>query len=285
MASSAIRSLADARAAVPAEDLVQTRTWRLRVRVTGAGPDLVLIHGVTDNHATWDDVVSKLAGAARIHAVDLPGHGLSDIPARPLTVAEMAQAVADYLDVAGIGRCVVAGNSLGGGVSLMLAAREPERVRGVVPVCSLGTPFPMPAGLGMLRFPGVAALMPGISFRPSLRRAIMRDTFHRGFVPSEEAMERYWAGWRVRGRPPYVRDLLRALDRGEVVPVLAGLRMPVHVVHGDEDRIIPVRVAHEVAGIVPGARLTILPRTGHEPQVETPAATADVLRDALAVLR
>jgi pimeloyl-ACP methyl ester carboxylesterase len=113
----------------------------------------------------------------------------------------------------------------------------------------------------------------------------MRDTFHRGFVPSEEAMERYWAGWRVRGRPPYVRDLLRALDRGEVVPVLAGLRMPVHVVHGDEDRIIPVRVAHEVAGIVPGARLTILPRTGHEPQVETPAATADILRDALAVLR
>ncbi|MCW5890142.1 MAG: alpha/beta fold hydrolase [bacterium] len=285
MPTAAICSLADARAAVPAAELVQTRTWRLRVRVTGAGPDLVLIHGVTDNGSSWDEVVPALAAEARVHAIDLPGHGLSDIPSRPLRVEEMAAAVGDYLDAAGVGPCVVAGNSLGGGVALMLAAREPERVRAAVSICSLGLPFPMPAGLGMLRLPGVASLMPAVSFRRRLRRTIMRDTFHRGFVPSEAAMERYWEGWRVLGRPPYVRDLLRALDRAEPAPVLAGLRMPVHVVHGDEDRVIPVRVGREIAAAIPGARLTVLPRIGHEPQLEAPAATIAVLRDALAALR
>lgn len=281
----AVRTLADARAAVPPAELVQTRTWRLRVRVTGTGPDLVLIHGVTDNGATWDETLPELAATARVHAIDLPGHGLSDIPRSPLRVAEMAAAVSDYLDVAGVGRCVVAGNSLGGGVTLMLAAREPERVRAAVPIGSIGTRFPMPPGLQLLRLPGVASTMPAISHRPRLRRLVMRDTFHRGFVPSEESMERYWAGWRVRGRPPYVRDLLRALDVAEPQPLLAGLRMPVHVVHGDEDRIIPVRIGHEVAAAIPGARLTVLPRIGHEPQVEVPATTVAIIRDALSVLR
>ncbi len=280
-----IRSLVDARTGVPETDLVQTRTWRLRVRVTGAGPDLVLIHGVTDNGSTWDETLPALAAIARVHAIDLPGHGLSDIPRSPLRVAAMAAAVADYLDAAGVGRCVVAGNSLGGGVTLMLAAREPDRVRAAVPIGAIGTKFPMPPGLGMLRLPGVAALMPGVSFRRGLRRAIMRDTFHRGFVPSEESMERYWEGWRVRGRPGYVRDLLRTLDVAEPAPLLAGLRVPVHVLHGDDDRIVPERVGREIANAVPGARLTVLPRIGHEPQLEAPEATVDVIRDALAALR
>lgn len=280
-----VRPLAAARADVPAAALVQTRTWRLRVRVTGAGPDLILVHGVTDNGSSWDEIAPALSAVARVHAIDLPGHGLSDIPTRPLRVAEMADAIADYLDAAGIERCAAAGNSLGGGVVLMLAAREPERVRAVVPLCALGMPFPMPAGLGMLRLPGVAALMPGISFRPRLRRAVMRDTFHRGFVPSEASMERYWEGWRVHGRPPYVRDLLRALDRAEPAPLLGALRMPVHVVHGEEDRIIHVRVGHAIAAAIPGARLTVLPRIGHEPQLEAPATTIEIVRDALAVLR
>lgn len=276
-----IRSLADARAAVPAERLVDTRSGRLHVQVTGRGPDLVLIHGVTDSVATWADVVPALAAQARVHAVDLPGHGLSDIPASPLRVAEMARAVGAYLDVAGITRCVVAGNSLGGGVTLALAAQEPERVVAAVPICSIGTPFPMPFGLGLLRYPGVAAAMPGISYRPRLRRLIMRDTFHPDFTLSETNLEQYWAGWRIRGRPAYIRALLRALDVAEPRAGLATIRGRVHVVHGDSDRVIPVRVGHEIAAAIPGATLTVLPRTGHEPQLERPDATVAAIRAVL----
>ena len=113
---------------------------QLHAKVTSNGPDVLLVHGVTDNLHTWDRITPALATRARVHAVDLPGHGGSPIPDRPLRMAEMARALSDYLDEADITRCVVVGNSVGGGVSLMLAASEPDRVRGVVTLGSVGLP-------------------------------------------------------------------------------------------------------------------------------------------------
>ena len=262
--------------------LVRTPRGALHVVIEGSGPDVVMIHGVTDNSAVWAGIQRELAGVARTHAIDLPGHGLSDIPLSPLSVAAMADAVIAYMDMENIRGAVVVGNSLGGGVSLGIAARAKHRVRSVILLGSIGTHFPIPPGLGLLRVLGVAETMAAISRNPSMRRFVMRDLWHKSFVPSEEQLEHYWRGWRVGGRARYIRALMRVMNVAEPGPWLASIEAPVHVIHGDRDRIIPVRVAHELASAIRGATIEILPATGHEPQIERPRETIAAIRRALA---
>ncbi len=275
-------SLDEARRAPGDRQVVETRAGRLAVIVRGSGPDLILIHGITDNADTWRAVQQRLAIRARVHAIDLPGHGLSDIPTRPLTVAEHAAAVVAYLEAAGIQRCVVSGNSLGGGTTLGVAHQAPDRVAAAVPLCALGTRFPVPFSLGTLRYRPFAELMPIIAgARPRVARLFMRDMYNRRFRPSDEEVTDYWRQWPVIGRPQYLRALLRALDVAEPTPWLASIQLPVHVVHGDADRIIPVRVGHAIAAALPNAKLTILPGIGHEPQHECVNETCAILARAL----
>jgi pimeloyl-ACP methyl ester carboxylesterase len=274
-------SLEDARRTPGDRQVIETRAGRLGVIVRGSGPDLVLIHGITDNADTWREVQAQLASRARVHAIDLPGHGLSDIPARPLTVAEQASAVVAYLETAGITRCVVSGNSLGGGVTLGVAFQAPDRVAAAVPLCALGTRFPVPFSLGTLRYRPFAECMPLIARSVRLGRLFMRDIFHPGFRPSDETVRDYYRQWPIRGRAPYLRNLLRAIDVAEPTPWLASIRLAVHVVHGEVDRIIPVRVGREIAAALPNAKLTILPGIGHEPQHECVETTCAMLEEAL----
>ncbi|MEO8606155.1 MAG: alpha/beta fold hydrolase [bacterium] len=277
-----IISLDDARHAPGDRQIVETRAGRLAVITSGIGPDVVLIHGITDNADTWRTVQQRLAATARVHAVDLPGHGLSDIPARPLSVAEQAAAVLAYMDAAGIRRAVVAGNSLGGGVTLGVCFQAPERVPAALLLCALGMPFPVPPGLGALRYPPLAECMPRVAASPRLSRLLLRDVYHRGFQPTDEMVRDYWRQWRIAGRPRYIRSLMRGLDVAEPSPWLAAIHTRVHVVHGEVDRIIPVRVGRAIAAALPNARLSVLPGIGHEPQHECLDTTCAFLDDALA---
>lgn len=255
----------------------------LNARVTGEGPDLLLIHGVSDNLATWDRVAPALAEHARVHALDLPGHGASAMPRDPLRVDAMAQAVSGYMDANGLTRCVVAGNSLGGGVALALAAREPERVRGVLPLGSIGLPFRLPFTLASLRLFGMAEIMRFMAFLPAwIRRRSMIGMFHRDYVISDAYLEGYWSGWRARARPAYIRSLLRVLNVAEPEAILGQLRVPVHVIHGANDQVIPVRIGRGLAERVEGAELTVLERTGHAPQNERPEAIVAAIRKMIA---
>jgi pimeloyl-ACP methyl ester carboxylesterase len=140
----------------------------------------------------------------------------------------------------------------------------------------------MPLSLGMLRYRPFAELMPRVARSPRLGRLLLRDVYHRGFRPSDEAVRDYWRQWNIAGRPRYIRALLRALDVAEPSPWLATMRLPVHVVHGAVDRIIPVRVGQAIAAALPHATLTVLRGIGHEPQHECADDTVALLEQALA---
>lgn len=273
--------LAEARRSPGERRIVETRAGNLGVIVRGAGPDVVLIHGVTDNADTWCGVQSRLASKARLHAIDLPGHGLSDVPSRPLLVAEQAAAVIAYMDSAGIADCVVSGNSLGGGVTLGICHQAPERVRAAVTLCAIGTRFPMPWSLAAMRHWPLAEGAALVARSVSLGRLSLRDVYHRGFRPSDQTVRNYFRQWQVAERAVYIRSLLRAINVAEPTPWLPSIRTPVHVVHGEADRIIPVRVGPEIAAKLPNSKLTILPGIGHEPQHECLEQTCAFLEAAL----
>src|ERR1044072_1715937 len=112
--------------------------YRRAYRVAGSGPAILLIHGIGDNSTTWSTVQSKLAQRFTVLAPDLLGHGQSDKPRADYSVAAYANGMRDLMEVLGIERATVVGDSLGGGVAPQIAYRSPEGGERLVLVASGG---------------------------------------------------------------------------------------------------------------------------------------------------
>ncbi len=115
------------------------RIGRLDVRYVrkGQGPTIILIHGLASSIYTWSDVIGPLAEKFDVIALDLPGFGASSQPS-DLTFDDYPATVIGLMDALGVTRAHLAGNSLGGAISLLLAARTPERVDRLVVLDSAG---------------------------------------------------------------------------------------------------------------------------------------------------
>lgn len=234
----------------------------LHVDRAGSGPDLVLLHGWGLHSGAWDDVVPQLAGRFRVHAVDLPGHGLSaTMPATAFD--EAAEAVAEALP----GEAIVCGWSLGGLFAQRLARIHPERVRALALVgatpcfveregwCTAMRPCvfgEFEAGLARdvqatrARFVRIAALN-GSGARAAIR-ALAERLEERG-MPNR-------AGLACALR--WLRDTDLRGDAGQ-------LRQPTVVIHGRRDALAPVDAGRWLAAALPNARLVELDDCAHLP--------------------
>jgi pimeloyl-ACP methyl ester carboxylesterase len=257
------------------------------LELEGEGPPLVFFHGFSDSADTWRATMAKLGKLDRhAVAVDLPGFAKA-APLKPGKVLpqldRFAEAVVGY--AAPDGGAVVAGNSLGGCVALRLAEREELELAGVVPVS--------PAGLDMapwLRIIEAHPLIQGILRspvpipEPALRRAVAefykRVAFHRPSAVDAEAI----ASFTSHFADP--RTVARYLSTGRTLfPELKNpfrlerITCPVLVVWGKQDRMVLSRGAQRVVSALPGARLELLDKCGHCPQVECPDRFTDLLLD------
>lgn len=258
------------------------------LELEGEGPPVLLIHGYADSADTWRLTLDRLAvEGRRALALDLPGFGEAD-PLRPGgLVLEQYDAVAaaaiGYLAQDG-GPVVVAGNSLGGCVTLRIGERADLPIAGLVPVA--------PAGLDMPRWFGI----------------IERDLLIRGLlgspVPVPSAVVRRIVGEayrqlafaRPRAAPPEIvsaftshhrdaRAVSRFLDLGRrMLPELSlesfeleQITAPVLLVWGDRDRMVSCRGSRHVLDAVPEARYVELAGCGHCPQLEEPGRFGDLL--------
>jgi 4,5:9,10-diseco-3-hydroxy-5,9,17-trioxoandrosta-1(10),2-diene-4-oate hydrolase len=276
--------LRSARARAPGE-IVRTRLGDVHVVVEGNGPPVVLVHGVTESALTFTELSASIAHFATVHAIDLPGHGFSDFPREVASLEEMSRWVDAYMESAGLERTVVVGWSMGGGVALELAIRFPERVGALVLLGTIGAVMPMPFSLGLLRWHGVGELMVRLVESPTFRRELLRDTAHASFTRHEAAIDRYWDAWNVRGRVRYLRRLLRTLDVAPLEARLGRVSAKAILVHGEQDRLVPISVARTIAAKIPGSELRELRHTGHSPHLEEPAAVRGAIRDAIAFAR
>ncbi|NIJ13935.1 pimeloyl-ACP methyl ester carboxylesterase [Saccharomonospora amisosensis] len=274
----------------------------LHVRVDGpadASGTLVLVHGWTQDHTTWDRVLPHLSSGLRTLRYDLRGHGRS-APANPgtATIERLADDLAELLtDRAGQGRLVLAGHSMGGMTIMALAERHPrlvaERVGGVAFVAtSCGEMNRITLGL-----PGAFG---GGAARLERRLAKLLAGYRGDGLPLRPAAARAGARWLVFGRRPRKEDvasvaeqLLRAHpasvgqfqdaisvhDRRAALTALRGL--PAVVLAGGSDRLCPVPHARTICDELPGTRLVLFPGAGHMLPQERAAEVA-VQLDTLA---
>ncbi|GAB3966403.1 alpha/beta fold hydrolase [Actinoallomurus acanthiterrae] len=254
--------------------------WRA-FRMVGSGPPLLLIHGIGDNSGTWLDVIPRLAENHTVIAPDLLGHGESAKPRADYGIAAYACGMRDLLSVLDVDRVSVIGHSLGGGIAMQFAYQFPERCERLVLVASGGIGREVHPILRAAAAPGAEvglALATSAPARTAVRLAapVLRLTGGLFLGTDFDYMLRRYRGLRsTTARQAFLRTLRAGVDvRGQVITMLdrcyLAEGMPILIVWGAEDHVIPVRHARIAHAAMPGSSLEVFARSGHFPHHDEP---------------
>lgn len=259
-------------------------TVHVRDQGVRSGPALVLLHGSNAALQSWDPWVARLQDRYRIITLDLPGHGLTGAdPTGRYDAATYAQHVVDVMQHLGVTRAIIGGNSMGGGVAWTLALAHPEKVAGLVLIDAAGAPGQtsrkMPIGFRLARLP-LARDLAGVITPRSLFAASLKTSVYDPAFVTEPMVDRYWELNRYPGnRTATMQRFAQASGNRPATPAqMVRLKMPVLILWGAEDNLIPVSAARWFHKALPGSTLIIYPRIGHLPMEETPDRSAADLR-------
>ncbi len=258
-------------------------------RIAGSGPAILLIHGIGDNSTTWSSVQSTLAQRFTVIAPDLLGHGKSDKPRADYSVAAYANGMRDLLSVLDIERVTVVGHSLGGGVAMQFAYQFPQLVDRLILVGAGGVTkdvnfalriASLPMGseaLALLRLPMV---LPALQVVGRVAGAAMGST---GLGRDLPEMLRILADLpEPTASSAFARTLRAVVDwRGQVVTMLDRCYLtesvPVQLIWGTHDSVIPLSHAHLAHAAMPGSLLEIFEGSGHFPFHDDPDRFVEVV--------
>ncbi len=258
----------------------------------GKGPALLLLHGLGCDHTTWLPVINQLAGRYTVVAPDLLGHGSSAKPRADYSLGGYANGMRDLLTVLDIDKVTVVGHSFGGGVAMQFAYQFPERTERMVLVAPGGLGPEVTPLIRAVTLPGFeqvmgAATLPGVrQLGTTTLRALSRTGLSatRDFAEVAEIIDSF-KDPRARAA---IRHVVRAVVdlKGQIVTMVDRAylteMMPMLVVWGEQDHVIPVSHAENVVAIAPGAVVEILPNSGHFPHKDHPQQFVKILDDFVA---
>ena len=244
----------------------------------GSEPALVLIHGFGAEKDGWLEFVGALPEGRRVLVPDLPGHGGSQAGAGAYGAFRLTDEVADWLAAVTDQPADLVGNSLGGLVATLIASREPDGVRRLVLMDPAGVDAPQPTGLDSLLAAGQNPLIP--TTRAEYDRLL--DLVFEG-DPEIPGPARDVLAAQARDRAPFLRALFENIqgDEGDLRPVLPTVRQPTLVIWGGRDRVLSPSAGPVWEGLLPDARLVVLPGVGHAPMMEAPQASVRLVTDFL----
>ena len=251
----------------------------------GSGPLLVLLHGAGDQAGSWHKVAADLARKYSLVIPDLAGHGESAPSSGPLSPGTILSTLEQVLDSTTLHddkptpgsmevhgkpeRFVLAGISLGAWIAMLYAHRHPERISRLLLIDG-----------GALKFEQT-----GITLTPKNREEARR-AFDAILDPSSPRPAAF-----------VLDDLIRVTNRGPMARLmasedefssyflddkLAGFSVPVDLIWGASDRLVPLEYARTLEAELPAARLTVLERCGHAPPLECPEKFFSALLSLLA---
>jgi pimeloyl-ACP methyl ester carboxylesterase len=243
---------------------------------SGGLTPVILLHGFPLSSEIWVPIRARLAESCRLVTPDLRGHGLSAKPAGNYSMEVLAQDVAALADQLGFERFILGGHSMGGYVALRFAARNPDRLSGIILVDTRAEPdtdegkAKRLSAIEKIRHEGAGSFLDG--FVPSL----VGETTRRDNPTLIDHVR------QIAGRVPdhvLAACLKGMMDRPDSRELLPSLGFPALVVVGEEDTLTPPDSAREMARLLPNAELVVIPRAGHTPSLEAPDATAKAIAE------
>jgi pimeloyl-ACP methyl ester carboxylesterase len=255
----------------------------------GSGPVLLLLHGLGCSHRTWLPVIDSLARRYTVIAPDLLGHGDSDKPRADYSIGAFANGMRDLLTVLGIDKVTVVGHSLGGGVAMQFAYQFPERTERLVLVGSGGLGPEVSTAVRAITTTGFHQVMgvltlPGIRHVGSAGLKALSRTGLSEFRDFDEVAAIY-DSFRDPAARAAIRHVVRAVVdwQGQIVSMADRAylteAMPMCVIWGEDDRVIPVSHAAIAAELAPGAQVEIIPNAGHFPHKDHPERFVKILHE------
>ena len=255
----------------------------------GTGPALLLLHGLGCDHTTWHPVIASLARRYTVIAPDLLGHGRSDKPRADYSVGGYANGMRDLLTVLGIDKATVVGHSFGGGVAMQFAYQFPERTERMVLVAPGGIGREVTPAIRAISLPGFQlamgiATMPGLlqATKIGLRSLAATRVSHVRDLDEVAEIVQHLSDRRARAA---ITHVVRAVVdwRGQVVTMADRAylthAMPMCVIWGTDDHVIPAKHAELAKQIAPEATVEVIPNAGHFPHKDHPQRFVKILND------
>jgi pimeloyl-ACP methyl ester carboxylesterase len=249
----------------------------------GGGEPVVLLHGSGPGVTAWANwrlAAPTLAAAGfRVFAPDLQGFGGTDpAPDGDHHLGRWLDHLRGYLDTIGVARAHLVGNSFGGALALHLAAEDPHRVDRLVLMGAVGAPFTLTDGLDAVW-----------GYEPSLdaMRRLVELFAHDPAIATDDLVRLRYAASLAPGVQEAYATMFPAPRQRHVDALVldeARLRALPHrtlVVHGRDDRIVPVATSHHLAARIDDSELHVFGRCGHWTQLERADAFHDLVRGFL----
>lgn len=245
-------------------------------------PALLLLHGSNASLLTWEPWSKTLSDRFHVVSVDLPGHGLTGaVPGGDYSEEGMARFVLAFADKVGLKTFALAGNSMGGGVAARFAEEHPERVTKLILVDAAGMPFKQgsgtPLAFKLARIPVANQLLLHITPRSFVTEGMDKAIVHKEIV-TDAMIDSYWDFARMEGTRAATLKRFSGQWDTYVRDHTAALKMPVLILWGHDDALIPLDSAHDWQRVVPGSRLIVYPKTGHIPMEEVADRSAQDVR-------
>ena len=268
------------------------RAYAIGGRELGAAPVVLLLHGLACDRHTWDPVWARLGERYTLIAPDLLGHGESDKPRGDYSPGGYANGMRDLLTILGVDKVTVVGHSFGGAVAMQFAYQFPERTERLVLVNAGGLGPEVTAAIRVLGLPGYQYAL-GLLTAPGIRQVnttvlrALKATGLRDLRDLDEVADivdrlkdrrsRYAVHKLVSGVMDWRGQSITMHDRAYLTEL-----MPLCVIWGEDDRVLPAHHAESATRFAPTARVTVMPDTGHFPHKDHPDEFADLLIDFIA---
>jgi len=248
----------------------------------GDGEPVILIHGSGPGVSAWSNwrlALPYLGESLHAFAYDQIGFGYSELPSQHMyTLERWTNHLLAFMDAVGIEQAHLIGNSMGASVALAAAVTHPERVARLVLMGPMGVRFPITEGLD-----AVWGYTPSVA---NMKRLIDIFAYNRALVTDELAEQRYRASIR-----PGVQEAFSSMfppPRQSGVDGLAAyeerlseIQAPTLIIHGREDRVIPLSTSEKLLQVIPNAQLHVFGHCGHWTQLEHAATFNRLVRDFL----
>lgn len=265
-------------------DLLDVDGVRVHVRDDGprAVPALIMLHGLGASLHTWEAWANVLSSDFRVIRLDLPGSGLSSPdPAQDYSDDRSLSVLLALMDQLSVPRATIIGNSMGGRLAWMFAARHPHRVDKLVlispdgfasPGFAYDKPAEVPAVLGLMRY-----VLPRAALRANLAPAYADP----GKL-TEPVVDRYYDLMRAPGAREALLQRMRQTVLRDPVPQLRQITAPTLLLWGTKDAMIPIANGEDYLQAIPDATRARLEGMGHTPQEEDPQRSLIPLKAFLA---
>lgn len=247
------------------------------------GQAIFLIHGSNSSLQTWEPLVALLGEKYRLISLDLFGHGLTGPnPTGAYDADTNIAAAVRVLDAVGVDQAYWVGNSMGGWLTWRAGLSVPERTAGLALIDASGAQVEekgqvylgarlAQSWIGQMLLPEIT---PRFLVKSSLEESVARPE-----RLSEELVDRYWELLRFPGNRQASLDRARTPRQPEKWADVGSLEMPVLLLWGEQDKVIPVSHAKAFASAIPETKLIIYPDVGHLPMEETPEQVARDIDD------